>query len=164
MGNPPAMRLHGCKATSIALCISPLTALMVELSKFSVRGLWSEFIGQLQQDVQSLSAVQKGQVQLLYVSPESILCNPQWRDMLLLPVYLIALVVDEAHCVTVWHICATHSSLCPWHSVGRVSSYLWGGGGDWTPSNGVNVVLKLYLLKQPLYISTQFYSWISVFQ
>ena len=98
--------LHDCKGTSIVLCISPLTALMLEQrAKFSVCGLRSEFIGQLQHDVQSLSAVQRGQVQLLYVSPESLLCNPQWREMLLLPVYqsnLVALVVDEAHCVTMW--------------------------------------------------------------
>ena len=95
--------LRGGKETSIVICISPLTALMMEQrAKFSVRGLRSEFIGQLQQDVQSLSSVQKGQVQLLYVSPESILCNLQWRDMLLLPVYQRNLIVDKAHCVTMW--------------------------------------------------------------
>ena len=95
-------RLRGYRETSIALCISPLTALMMEQrAKFSVRGLRSEFVGQLQQDVQSLSSVQQGQVQLLYVSPESILSNPQWRDMLL-PVYQSNLIVGEAHCVTMW--------------------------------------------------------------
>lgn len=91
--------LRSCRHTSIVLCIFPLTALMMEQrTKFSVRGLWSNFIGQIQQDVQSLFDVQKGQVQLLYVSPESLLCNPQWREMLLLPVYqsnLVALVVTR---------------------------------------------------------------------
>ena len=72
-------RLRYCEA-SIVLCISPLTALMMEQrSKFSLRGIRSEFIGQLQQDIQAFSAVQKGQAQLLYTSPESILCNPQWK-------------------------------------------------------------------------------------
>ena len=29
----------------------------------------------------------RGLVQLLFISPESLLSNPQWRDMLALPVY-----------------------------------------------------------------------------
>ena len=96
-------RLRGSKGTSIVLCISPLTVLMLEQrTKFTLRGIRSEFIGQLQQDVFDLIAVQRGQVQLLYVSPESILCNPQWREMLLLEVYQKNLVVDEAHCITMW--------------------------------------------------------------
>ena len=82
---------------SIVVCVSPLTALMMEQrAKFSIRGLVTEFIGELQQDVEAMANVKKGTVQLLYVSPESILSNPQWRDMILLPVYqknLVALVV-----------------------------------------------------------------------
>ena len=91
---------------SIVLCISPLTALMMEQrTKFSAMGLRCEFVGELQQDVQSISDVRNGIVQLLFVSPESILCNPQWREMLRLPVYQqrsVALVVDEAHCIVQW--------------------------------------------------------------
>ena len=52
-----------------------------------------------------MDRVGKGMVQLLYVSPESILSNPQWRDMLLLCVYqknIVALVVDEAHFIIMW--------------------------------------------------------------
>ena len=104
---PPVFdHLRRCEETSIVLCISPLTALMMEQrAKFSLRGVRTDFIGQLQQDIQAMSTVQKGQVQLLYSSPESILCNPQWRDMLQLEVYqrnLVAIVVDEAHCITMW--------------------------------------------------------------
>lgn len=94
------------KEGSIALCISPLTALMMEQrSKFTVKGIRAEYVGQLQQDILALAAIKNGEFQLLYVSPECILSNPQWRDMLLLPVYqenLVALVVDEAHCITMW--------------------------------------------------------------
>ena len=90
---------------AIVLCISPLTALMMEQrTKFSVRGISTEYIS-FQQDIETMDRVRKGMVQLLYVSPESILSNPQWRDMLLLPVYqknIVALVVDEAHCITMW--------------------------------------------------------------
>ena len=93
---------------SIAICVSPLTALMMEQrAKMSTKGVASEFVGELQQDVDALEGVKKGQFQLLYmyISHESLLCNPQWCELLLSKVYsenLVALVVDEAHCVTKW--------------------------------------------------------------
>ena len=37
--------------------------------------------------MESMINIQQGQVQLLFASPESILCNPQWRELPLLPVY-----------------------------------------------------------------------------
>ena len=100
--------LLGHKERSIVLCVSPLTALMMEQrSKFTIRGIRAEFVGELQQDILALSAVKSGNIQLLYVSPECILSNPQWREMLLLPVYqenVVALAVDEAHCITMWYV------------------------------------------------------------
>ena len=68
----------------------------------SMKGIVS---GELQQDVDALEGVKKGQFQLLYISPESLLRNPQWRELLLSKMYsenLVALVIDEAHCVTKW--------------------------------------------------------------
>ena len=51
---------------SIAICVSPLTALMMQhRAKFSVKGVTSEFVWELQQDVDALSGVKKGQFQLL---------------------------------------------------------------------------------------------------
>ena len=47
----------------------------------------------------------EGKYQLVFLSPEALLTNPMWRDMLQSPVYhsnLVALVVDEAHCVKKW--------------------------------------------------------------
>ena len=94
------------RSGSIVLCISPLTSLMMEQrSKFSKLGLCCEYVGQLQQDMESMVNVQKGYVQLFFASPESILCNPQWRDLLHLPIYqknIVAVVVDEAHCIAMW--------------------------------------------------------------
>ena len=43
-----------------------------------------------------------GKFQLVYMSPESLLTNATWRDMLQSDVYrtnLVEFVVDEAHCV-----------------------------------------------------------------
>ena len=46
-----------------------------------------------------------GKYQLVYKSPESLLTNVRWRDMLQSPIYeanLVAFAVDETHCVTKW--------------------------------------------------------------
>ena len=68
--------------TSITVVVSPLTALMMEQrSKFSVKGVSSEFVGELQHDVKAMRGVKSGAFQLVYISPESLLQNPQWRDM-----------------------------------------------------------------------------------
>ena len=96
---------------SIVLCISPLTSLMLEQrEKYSTKGICCEFVGELQQDIEAIASIQKGKAQLLFISPESMLSNPQWRDMLLLPVYqknVVALIVDEAHCIVMWYVVYT---------------------------------------------------------
>ena len=88
------------------LCISPLTSIMMEQrDKFCKLGLSCEYIGQLGQDLESVHSIQKDKVQLLFASPESILCNPQWRELLHLQVYqekMVGLIVDEAHCIAMW--------------------------------------------------------------
>lgn len=91
---------------SIVLCVTPLTSLMMEQkAKFTHQGLAVEFVGEVQNDPLCMQHVMEGKIQLLYVSPESILGNPQWREMLLSEVYqanLVAVVVDEAHCKAQW--------------------------------------------------------------
>jgi len=98
--------LRSRPASSIVVCVSPLTALMMEQrTKFSMKGISSEFVGELQQDLDALRGVKKGQSQILFISPESLLRNAQWRGTLLSDVYqenVVALVVDEAHCVIKW--------------------------------------------------------------
>ena len=49
--------------------------------------------------------VLKGEVQLLYITPENIVRNKLYRNILLSTKYkqcLTALVVDEAHCIKLW--------------------------------------------------------------
>ena len=91
---------------SIVICVSPLTSLMFDQrAKFVPRGLLAEFVGETQCDPLALDSVREGRVQLLFISPESILSNPQWRDMLRTATYrdnLTGFVVDEAHCVKKW--------------------------------------------------------------
>ena len=85
------------------VCISPLTSLVIDQkSKFIKMNLKAEYVGEAQTDEKAISRVLKGDIQILLISPESLLLNPRFRNMLLSKPYkddLVALVVDEAHCV-----------------------------------------------------------------
>ena len=98
-------RMRG-RVGSIVICVSPLTSLMInQRAKFVPRGMLAEFVGEAQCDPQALESVHDGKVQLLFISPESLLSNPQWRDMLRTATYrdnLTGFIVDEAHCVKKW--------------------------------------------------------------
>ena len=75
---------------------------MDQHAKFAPRGLQVEFVSDKQPYNEK---VIKGQVQLVYISPESAICNCAYRNMFLSPTYmewLLALDIDEAHCVKTW--------------------------------------------------------------
>ena len=58
-----------------------------------------------QRDCKALEQVVRGDVQLVFISPESIIGNHKYRRMLLTPQYqskLVAIAVDEAHCIKAW--------------------------------------------------------------
>lgn len=88
------------------VCISPLTTLMMDQrAKYGCTGLDVEFICEAQTDKLCKKRVLEGKVQLVYITPESIIENRTFREMLLSPQYqenLVALAVDEAHCVKLW--------------------------------------------------------------
>ena len=47
-----------------------------------------------------------GSYRILYSSPEAVIGNVHWREMLLKPPYshtVVAVAVDEAHCVSKWY-------------------------------------------------------------
>ena len=91
---------------TIVVVITPLISLMMDQrEKFTSKGVSTEFVGEAQEDEVAVEAVIKGNIQLVYISPESLLCNPRFRNMLLSDNYkrnLRAFVVDEAHCVKLW--------------------------------------------------------------
>ena len=99
--------IHIGKTGSIVLCVSPLTALMMDQkSKFVPMGIQAEFVAE-QSDEEAVKRVLNGQAQLVYISPESIIGNTRFRSMLLSAIYqehLVAFVVDEAHCVKTWYV------------------------------------------------------------
>ncbi len=94
------------KHPSIAIVVSPLILLMKDqVAKFTERRLKCAYVGEEQTDSHVKSAVVVGDYQVVYLSPESLLCVHEWREMFRSTVYhdnLIALAVDEAHCVEKW--------------------------------------------------------------
>ena len=64
-----------------------------------------EFVGEEQTDACARRKVLNGEMQLVFISPESLINNTLYRNMLLSHKYkerLVALAVDEAHCVKTW--------------------------------------------------------------
>ena len=65
----------------------------------------AQFVGEAQTDPATKDKVLKGEVQLVFITPEGIICNSVYQKMLLSVAYtdkLVAVVVDEAHCVRTW--------------------------------------------------------------
>lgn len=91
---------------SIAVVISPLTSLMQDQVKFLKSiGVTAEFIGEDQKDDTAKNAVENGDCQVVFGSPESLLSSERWRKMLSSTVYqerLCLIAVDEAHCISHW--------------------------------------------------------------
>ena len=70
--------------------------------KFIIRGLKTEYLCESNYNKETEVNIIKGEVQLVYISPESLL---KYRRMLLSTPYrnnLMGLVVDEAHYVKTW--------------------------------------------------------------
>lgn len=90
----------------MAVVVSPLISLMMDQrQRFAPAGLSVEFVGEAQNDMDACASVLNGDVQLVYISPESLLNNKQYRQMFQSSAYqnkMVAFVVDEAHCVQMW--------------------------------------------------------------
>ena len=79
-------------------------------------GLQCAFVGEEQYASEIKQDVLRGDYQLIYISPESLLRVLQWRKMFRSEVYqpnLIGIIVDKAHLVDKWYYylnVATHLS------------------------------------------------------
>jgi len=91
-------------SNSVVIVVSPLVALMKDqVRQMTERNMRAVYVGDV--DSETKNEVCSGKYQLVYLSPEALLTNVTWRDMLQSPVYqqnLVALVIDEAHCVKKW--------------------------------------------------------------
>ncbi len=99
--NPSASSKNSC----IVLVLSPLVALMKDQVRKYSAYVKCAFIGELDSNEELEKAVVGGEYQVVYASPEAVVKSPQWRNMLSSEVYtqnIVAIVVDEAHCITSW--------------------------------------------------------------
>lgn len=74
-------------------------------AKFQSLGVRSELVGEAQTDKEVEKKVIKGEYQIVFITPASIIENRRFRSMLLSDEYrqqLVAVVVDEAHCIKTW--------------------------------------------------------------
>ena len=69
---------------STAVCVSPLTAIMQEQAqKFTAAGIKSGFVGETQKDPIVQQKVLNGDLDLVCISPENLINNSRYRNMLL---------------------------------------------------------------------------------
>ena len=89
---------------SILVVVSPLIALMQDqVRAMRERGATVVYAGMVEDELER--SICSGDFQLVFLSPESLIMDGRWRDMLLSSVYqeiLVGLVVYEAHCVIKW--------------------------------------------------------------
>ena len=99
-----ALRGHPTQ-TSIIVVVTPLTSIMkdqissLESKQLSAVHVTSA-VGKSEEN-----AILEGKYGVVYFSPEQLLRQSKWREMLRSEVYqknLVAFVVDEAHCVKQW--------------------------------------------------------------
>lgn len=96
-------------STSIVIVVSPLISLMKDqVHSLESKGVKSMFVTKETArdcDDSSTEKLYEGCFQIVFFSPEALLCNDTWREMLQTPIYLknvVAFVIDEAHLVKKW--------------------------------------------------------------
>lgn len=110
---PPSQR-------SVCPVVSPLVSLMVDqVVSLRAKGVQPAILsGNKGIDVHLLAVdrgVKDGGYSLLICAPEAIACD-KWRQMLLeVPMYnqVVAIAIDEAHCVSQWLVTVLASSFIP---------------------------------------------------
>ena len=66
--------------SSIVVCVSPLVSNDgPSYSKYSSKGLTTQFLGEAQGNYYVISRVLEGEYQLVFISPEALLRNKQWK-------------------------------------------------------------------------------------
>ena len=71
------------------------------MAKLKAKGVEAVYVGERC----DMNKVYEGRYPILFISPEALLTDSKWRDVLLSQVYqrhLMAVVIDEAHCVKKW--------------------------------------------------------------
>ena len=96
--------------SSIVMVVSPLIALMKDqCTSFAQKGITAGHVSDKEAtDRETRRRIQRGECQLVFISPEALFLTMEWRRMLTTDRYLkhlVGFVVDEAHCVKKWYVC-----------------------------------------------------------
>ena len=98
-------------AKSIAIVVSPLISLMKDqihsLVSKQIKAMFVTRDVTTDTDSSVQAALYEGQYQIVFFSPEVLLCDDMWREMLQSQVYknnVITFVIDEAHLVKKWQV------------------------------------------------------------
>ena len=81
------------------------------MNSLAAKGLSTVYVSGDLTDKEVKSRVFNGMYQLVLISPELLMTNLYWREMMRTEVYqrqLVAFVVDEAHCIIKWYV-MTHT-------------------------------------------------------
>ena len=95
--------------SSIVMVVSPLIALMKDqCTSFARKGITAGHVSDKEAtDRETRRRIQRGECQLVFLSPEALFLTTEWRRMLTTDRYLkhlVGFVVDEAHCVKKWYV------------------------------------------------------------
>lgn len=105
-GKSICFQLPALLQTGLTLVVSPLVALMenqvqeLRQRNLSAALLHSELPSSQRRVV--LQALERQQLRLLYLSPETLLSPPVWERLCLPQLKINGLILDEAHCLVQW--------------------------------------------------------------
>ena len=88
--------------------------MFVQVAKYGSKGIKAAFVGKDQKDETIKEQVIKGDFELVFMSPESMLTVLKYREMFRSVAYqknLVCLAIDEAHCVDKWYAVMSYSKL-----------------------------------------------------
>lgn len=105
-GKSVCFQLPALLRTGLTLVISPLVALMEnQVQELRQRQLPAALLHSelpSYQKQQTLSALERQQLRLLYLSPETLLSEAVWKRLCHPDLKINGLIVDEAHCLVQW--------------------------------------------------------------
>ena len=85
-----------------------MVLLFFKVTSFSAKGVSAAYISGEQEDKNVKKGVVDGAYQIVFFTPEMLLLNKQWRNLLASSTYLQrlgGLVLDEAHTIKKWYAC-----------------------------------------------------------
>ncbi|MGB2924092.1 MAG: RecQ family ATP-dependent DNA helicase, partial [Limnothrix sp.] len=105
-GKSICFQLPAILQTGLTLVVSPLVALMEnQVEELRAKNLAAQLLHNQvpkSQRRQTLAALERGELRLLYLSPETLLSPPVWQRLVQPQLKINGLILDEAHCLVQW--------------------------------------------------------------